>query len=346
MHGAGWSVLGGWLLLLAAAWLASGCSLRAMATPLPEDYLPTAIAQTLEASGVLKTPVALPTQAALPPADALPTGLVTNTPVEAAPTLENTPAPAERPSDTPALPSPTATPFALLPPPPTPTLPVGVPAARIQVFRLGELSKVRSPLQFSLVINRFAVGPLRVELFGEDGRLLVRQLKALPTDFSGQSTEIAFKLDFEIRATAEVGRLVLTTQDAFGRLLAINSVNLILMSIGEAELNPPTALYERLYIQQPERKALIQGGKLLISGLALPDTDKPLRVQVVTEEGRVVGQRLAGVTRHPDGGYSPFAVEVPYNVLALTPARLIVYEDGGAISPVAHLASVEVVLSP
>ena len=32
----------------------------------------------------------------------------------------------------------------------------------------------------------------------------------------------------------------------------------------------------------------------------------------------IIGQRLAGVETPPDGGYGPFAVEVPYNIDSLT----------------------------
>lgn len=303
-------------------------------TPLPEEYLPTAIALTLEASGVLTAPqAASPTAVNTLAATAAPSATATQ------PAL---------PSDTPTPLPPSATPTAivLLPAQPTPTFPAFIPEARIAIFRLGELSKVRSPLQVTIQISRGAVGPLRVELLGENGRLLARQVKTLPANFSGQSTEIAFKIDFEIPATAEVGRLVVTTQDAKQRLLAVNSVNLILMSIGEPELNPASALFEPLVIQQPAPKTLIQGGVLMLTGVARPDSDKPLRVQLVAEDGRVVGQRLAAVVRDPSGGYGPFAVDVPYSVSSLTPVRLIVYEDGEGISPIAHLTSMEVVLSP
>jgi hypothetical protein len=121
---------------------------------------------------------------------------------------------------------------------------------------------------------------------------------------------------------------------------------LILLSTGEQDLNPTSALLEAIVIQEPRAKALITGGKVLVSGVARPDTDLPLRVELIDNEGKVVGQRLVNVSRTSAGGYGDFAAEVPYTVSALTPVRLVVYEDGENISPMVHLSSQEIVLSP
>ena len=52
-----------------------------------------------------------------------------------------------------------------------------IPDARIQIYRLGELSKVISPLDVS---SRLTCGDgkvVRIELYGEDGRLLARDVR-------------------------------------------------------------------------------------------------------------------------------------------------------------------------
>jgi hypothetical protein len=186
----------------------------------------------------------------------------------------------------------------------------------------------------------------RVELYGEDGRLLARHVKTyqiIPWHVAGINVE----LPFEISAAAELGRLVISVEDIYGRLVDLNSVNLILLSAGETELNPTNALWQRIVIEEPGPNALIQGGVLLVSGLAKPEGDQPLRVVLVAEDGRVLGQRLAGVTPPgAPGAYGEFFAEVPYSVQELTPARLIVSEDGGVLSQYAHLSSIEVMLSP
>lgn len=215
----------------------------------------------------------------------------------------------------------------------------------MQIYRLGDLSRVTSPLLISAYLSSHTGKTVRTELYGEDGRLLVRELRTfatIPWSFANHSVE----LEFEISAPAEVGRVLLVVEDEYGRVMAANSVNVLLLSVGSTELNPPTALMEAIVIQQPARRSLIQGGMVLVSGLARTDTDRPLHVELITEDGRLVGQRLFSVDRPSDGSHGLFAVEVPYNVTETTPVRLVVYEDGESMSPYTHLSSLEVILSP
>ena len=220
-----------------------------------------------------------------------------------------------------------------------------IPEARIQIYWLGELSKVTSPIRVIARLTSQTGKVVRVELYGEDGRLLARQVKVF-TQIPWNVASIDMDLDFEISAAAELGRLAISVEDSYGRLVDLNSVNLLLLSTGETKLNPTSALWQRIYIQEPPSMALIQGGIVLVSGLARPNSDQPLRVALIGEDGRVLGQRLAGVSILEPGGYGAFAAEVSYSVTELTPALLIVYEDGGPISGLLHLSSVEVMLSP
>jgi hypothetical protein len=129
-------------------------------------------------------------------------------------------------------------------------------------------------------------------------------------------------------------------------LIDVNSVNLILLSAGMTELNPYSALWQRIIIQEPGPKALIVGGVLVVSGRVRPTVEQPLKIMLITEDGRTVGQRLASVSIPIPGDYGTFAAEVPYSVAEMTSALLIVLEDGGQISDISHLASREVILAP
>jgi hypothetical protein len=204
---------------------------------------------------------------------------------------------------------------------------------------------VVSPIEISAYLRPGDRGRVTLELFGEDGRQLVRQIKTFNTT-PGARVNLNAELEFGIQAAAEVGRLVISVQDEVGRTVALNSVDLILLSLGQADINPSDALLEDLIIQQPVVNTLIQGGTLIISGLANPDTDRPLHVEILNEKNQVVGQRLAAVDRPVEGGYGSFAVEVPYQVSGFSPVRLIVYEDGEQMSPIRHLSSVEFLISP
>lgn len=293
-------------------------------TPLPAEYLPTAVALTRAA--------ALTATAAAPTA-----GVPTETPTPSfTPTLTALPSPTDTaPTEAPQLAAPSL----------TPTPASVAPPAEIQIFRPGDLSKVISPLRVIAYLKPGSDGKVWVELYGEDGRLLVRQIKVFYAQ-PGARVNLALDLDFQIAAVAEAGRLVIRVNDEAGRAVALNSIDLILLSLGEADITPGSGTQAAIIIQQPGARALVQGGTLLVTGLARVKTDRALSVQLVTAEGRVVGQRLAGLTVRGVDGYAGFAAEIPYQVSTLTPVRLVVFEDGQQISPITHLSSVEINLSP
>jgi hypothetical protein len=326
----------------------AGCSrLRASEVPtlVPTEYLPTMIALTIEAR--LTEDVsssAQSEQATLKPTNVLPR-TATPVPERVSPTAElvalaSTLTPTQIPDSASATPTPgraTRTPTF------TPTL--SIPEAQIQIRQPGPLSKVTSPINVYGNLKPGSTGRVRLELLGEGGRLLVRKLINYRTDIGrlGLSEEV----DYEISAVAEAGRLQISTYDQHGRMEELTSVDLILLSMGEADLNPPGPLTESIIIQEPLPNKLIQGGKVLISGLARVSSDQPLLIELIAANGSVVGYRQAGVTVDPAGGYTPFMIEVPYQISEPTWVRLTVKEmSSGRLEGVIQLTSLEVLLSP
>lgn len=228
---------------------------------------------------------------------------------------------------------------------PTPTAFPEIPIAGIQIFKPGDLSKVASPIEVSAYLRPGAGGQVTIELFGEDGRLLARQIRVYDVT-PGARVNLHESVPFQISAAAEVGRLVLSMADEAGRTIAVNSIDLILLSMGDSDINPSDAFLDFIYIQQPKLKTLVQGGSILVSGLARPFIDQSLVVHLIAEDGRVVGQRLVAVGDRAANGYGEFAVEVSYQVSKLTPVRLTIYEVGSPISPYRYLSSLELVLGP
>src|ERR1043165_2198953 len=159
------------LLFASFLGLLVGCAApvaRPVPTAYPSDYLPTVIALTAGAANTIGTDVAL----ALTPT-------VTATEIPH-PTLSPTP----RPTFTQT------------------TIPGHDPAA-IQIFAPGPMSKVISSIPLPMQIISGAGGKIEIDLYGEDGRLLTRNLKPVP--ISGKGVFQQIKVPFEIRAAAEVG---------------------------------------------------------------------------------------------------------------------------------------------
>jgi hypothetical protein len=321
-----------WAFLV--AYLAAGCaslSGPSLPTLLPTDVLPTVIALTLQAGE----------QSAISPTETIASPQETVLPET---NLDETPA--QTSSENEAA-TPTPQPAVTEPPTPQPTATTKpqAPVADIQIFRPGALSRVVSPLHVAAYLKPGANGRVLIELFGEQGQLLFREVRAYNTP-PGARVNLSMDLTFEIASVAEVGRLVVSVKDAADRLVALNSVDLILLSVGEEDINPSSALEKTIVIEQPIPLTLVQGGKVIVSGLTRTDPESSLRAEFIDEQGAVVGMRLVGVSPASTGGYNLFAAEVPYTVDKFTPVRLIVYETGSPISPMRNLASLELSLSP
>jgi hypothetical protein len=295
---------------------------------MPTDYLPTAIALTAAASAGESTPAPVDTpgadkQTPIPPSETPPsTATATFTPD-----------------------GPTATPYTL-PPSATPTKISELPESDIQILNLGALSRVTSPINLSAYLKTGGDGRVLVELLGEDRRVLFREVKSVRTVPAGAWVPLKMALEYEISAAAEAGRLQIYVADQNQHTSALSSIPLILLSIGQDDIYPPQDRLAPIVIQSPTKKALIQGGKVQVSGLVRGDPDQPLMVRLILPEGSEAGARLANVTPPEQGDYASFQVEVPYTVSKPTRALLTVSQGEAGINDVVQLASVEVMLGP
>jgi len=339
----------------------SGCATlnaNEIATPIPEEKLPTAIAQTLQASGIglsIPTAITTPTRSKNPSnTSTKPSSTATQTLIDTptnSPTtkgfenkteLVDTISPSEE-----ATPSLTATFIQII----NPTSPIeaphwDIPDARVQIYQLGERSFVTSPIAVTANLSSQIGKVARIELWGEDGRLLARHVRTFE-NIPWQNAKVGVYLEFEISKAAEEARLVISVEDSHGRLIDVNSVDLILLSTGMTELKPTSALGQRIVIQEPAPNTLIQGGKLIASGRVKPyNPENLLKLMLIGEDGRLLGQRLASVSITIPGDYGVFIAEIPYIVKDITPALLVVQEDGGPLSEIVHLSSLDVILTP
>ncbi len=316
----------------------SGCSMLSP-TPqvggLPTEIVPTLIAGTLYARRLSETP---PEPSATPS----PTFLQ-----EASPTPQETATSPDTPTATlsPLTPLTSPAPSGLPSRTPTITPTPRIPLAAIQVQSPGPGSKVLSPLTVRGWARSGEDGRIRIELFGEDGRLLVRKIVSYID--ASKLVYVEEKVEFEIPGVAETGRLVISTFDKSGRPVSLAARDLLLLSVGENDITPAGDQTEPLVILDPQPNRLIQGGKLVVSGFIRAFNQQPLLVQLVAKDGSQPGYRQFIALPGGSGEYSPFSVEVPYQVAALTSVRLTInaYSDS-RISGIIYTISEEIVLSP
>ncbi|HET9907462.1 MAG TPA: hypothetical protein VFQ23_12490 [Anaerolineales bacterium] len=292
------------LLALLAACAAPTAS--PLPTPYPPEFLPTVIAQTAEAASVegTQTSIAL-----------TPTGIPTRT---------------RFPTFTPTIPpSPTVTDF-----------PWHKPAA-IEIQAPGPMSRVISPINLRMDIVAGESEKVQIDLYGEDGRLLSRTVKTVRTSREGVPQNI--RIPFEIRATAEVGRITVSTQDEAGRMQALNSVRVLMLSSGANEINPAGNPAEPIGVFSPLPEEAVSGGVLNVKGDLWPFNLQPVILELVGPDGRSIGLRILTVEH-----INPqlFETTIPYKVDEPTLARLTIYQDDDRINGLFYVYSQEVLLNP
>lgn len=304
------------MLLASFLGLLSACSQTAepTPTPLPPNYLSTVVVLT--------------GQAAFATADALtPTALPTETPVSI-----------EFPNPLTEIPS------------LTPTFEAGfTDFAQIRFITPGPASSVISPINLQAMLVSGESGVVQVDLLGEDGRVLQRDLEKVTRNVRGIFRR--FDLKFEIRAVSEAGYIRISSKDDFGRIQALNTMPVLLYSIGNAQINPPgNMIYERVMVEGLKEKANFYAGEVGLKGRIWPFNDQPMIVELILPDGRPISTRVLTF-----GGIETqsFETTLPYKVTEPTSARLTFRQDNPLLSVTdpelmkyIYLYSIEVMLNP
>jgi hypothetical protein len=301
------------LLLASLLGLLAGCASPASSlvpTPYPPEYLPTVVALTAEAIAQAINNSATATSASF---------MATDPPQTPIPTLSPTPAPTY-----------------------TPTAIPGHKLAAVQFIAPGPMSRVVSPINLRMNIISGESKRVQIDLYGEDGRLISRTLKRnVPQSRDGLYQSA--KITFEIRTTAELGRITVSTFDNDGRVEALNSVRVLLLSSGENEINPVGNPSEPVGVTNPIADKPISGGILNVNGDIWPVNLEPIIFELVNPEGKSIGLRILSVeTINPQ----TFATTIPYKVTEPMLVRLIIRQDDDRMPGLFYVYSQEVLLNP
>jgi len=303
------------LLLASLLGLLAGCASptsNPIPTPYPPEYLPTVIAMTAEGANLAATETAF---ASLPAA--LPTSTI----------------------------EPTEPPTPTLSPTPLPTFtPTAIPEHRraaIQILAPGPMSRVISPIQLKMDVIAGDSSTVQIDLFGEDGRLLVRELRRVLPNQSG--TYEFIKIPFEIPGAGELGRVTVSTTDKAGRVIALNSVHVLLLASGGNEIYPAGNPAESVGVFTPRLSEPVFGGVLNVRGDVWPFNLQPVILELLDSEGKSMGLGVVTVdTVNPQ----LFETTIPYKVNEPTPALLSIRQDDDRIAGLFYVYSQEILLNP
>lgn len=277
------------LIIASILTLLSACSQSAesVPTPFPPDHISTVVALT--------------GQAAFTTASAL------------APTPSETPFPTETPIPTTPLPTVTAT-----------FEPGFTEFAQIRFILPGPMSSLISPINLQVLLVSGESEIVRIDLLGEDGRILQRGLERVRRNPSG-GVYRNFDLSFEIRAVSEKGYIRISSKDDRGRIQALNTMPVLLYSIGGNQITPVgNMMYERVMYEGLNDGDEVHGGVVNLKGRFWPFNDQPVFLELLLPDGRPISSRVLdfeGIDTES------FETTLPYKVTEPTLVRLSIHQD-------------------
>ena len=208
----------------------------------------------------------------------------------------------------------------------------------------GPMSKLVSPINLVVFVSAEYTGLTRIELIGEDGRELYR--KVFRTYNQRTASRVSEQIQFEIPGAAEVARLQISTQDEYGRMMAYNSVRVLLLSVGDNFFTPAYEPLERVVLRYPRRNAEESGGEVRVVGQIKPVNNGPVVLELVDRNGVVLTSRLlyfdASIAEYQD-----FETSLPYQISEKQVyARIVLRQSDDRIPGLAYLYSHEILLRP
>jgi hypothetical protein len=244
----------------------------------------------------------------------------------------------------PVLPTPAPLPLPLVPSA-TPQLSPALSSSVIQILTPGPMSRVLSPIAIHAYVIPGYGNKVRVELYGEDGQLVYRKILSVYTDVF-KWAYLSLDISFSTRAAAELGRLQISTEDAAGNIIALGATHLLLMKDGYEEITPSGITSERCVFNTPAESATIVGGILAVSGTYYPFNTQPLILELVGEDGSILGSQWMEVPANSASPSFNFNADMTYSVSALTPAYLVARQFDQRINGLMYLFSQPVILLP
>ncbi|MBW6472057.1 MAG: hypothetical protein K0B14_02935 [Anaerolineaceae bacterium] len=229
-------------------------------------------------------------------------------------------------------------------------IPTNTPTPSLAFFRInniGPFSFVSSPVRPEAIVSPGEDGLIIVELIGEDGRMITKE-NINYQNYLGRRIGIAPEVSFELQRVAEYGRLSIYTKDRFSRMIALTSVDLLLIQLGSNKITLPKDLTEPYIIRQPAAEDTVQGGVIVVQGLARILSASPIIIECIDPDGNIVGDaRVEVEAPNQILSHIPFEAYIPYSVDESTNIRFTVRQESASRLPgTLYLYSFEITLEP
>jgi len=241
-----------------------------------------------------------------------------------------------------SLPStqPAAVPSLTVPPPDNQSVPEA-----ILILEPGPGSRLVSPLRVAGMADSTFEQNLVVRILLDDGS----QLAQIPTTIQselGQRGEFQVEIPFSVSGEQQAFIQVYSSSPRDGGITHLASTGVLLADTGPADIRLIEAHPEHIQITNLAPGDSLNGGVAHVEGVALASFEQTLVVDILGEDGSVLGSQSLIVDSPEWGQPGPFQVDVAYSVTTSGAGRVVVRDPSPAFSGDVHSASIEVKLNP
>jgi hypothetical protein len=215
----------------------------------------------------------------------------------------------------------------------------------IMILTPGPASRVTSPVSVAGMADTTFEQNLVIRVLLADGTLVTETFTTIQADL-GQRGPFEVDVDIALETEQNIFIQVFETSARDGGITHLSSVGVIFTPTGPADIVTRTPYPEQIVILRPSIGETISGGVAHVEGFGLAGFEQTLVVQVLDEDGTVIGEDPV-IVQAPDLGLpGPFSAEVSYSLTSAGPGRIVIRDISPAHGQDAHLNSVEVNLEP
>jgi len=215
----------------------------------------------------------------------------------------------------------------------------------ILILEPGPGSRLVSPLHVAGIADSTFEQNLVVRLLLDDGS----QLALMPTTIQselGQRGEFQVELPFSVSGERQAFIQVFSSSPRDGGITHLASTGVLLADTGLVDIRSVEAHPERIQITNLTPGDSLSGGVAHVEGFALASFEQTLVVDILDEDGSVLGSQPLIVDSPEWGQPGPFQVDVTYSVTTSGAGRVVVRDPSPAFAGDVHVASIEVKLNP
>jgi hypothetical protein len=198
------------------------------------------------------------------------------------------------------------------------------------ILQPGNSARLVSPLKLKLISKPGEDGLIRIELIGQDNRLIFRRLLDY-TAYQGKTLLIEQEIPFEVRDD-ENARLQVILENRKGKATFLASIQLTLLKIKGSETIGESPVNPRIKMEMPQPGSSVKGSELVIKAGLKPVNDTPVVVEVLASDWHTLTSKILKISIPVDQtAFTPIEIKLPFKTGLKLPVTIRIRQESNSL---------------